>query len=272
MTVAEQQDLTGGLLKALADDGFTVYCFGSKEDPTALLAVYEWPDYLDVITVPRRGPAAAARLAKPADALNPPPRAVWAWVAEEPESVIWALLRLAHPDHLDAPAEKVLTPAALRIPLELQRPVHIRKPPPEKAGARGDRLSSQEREENVSREFFRLLFAQVDSFAAVATALNFTNDATFHFGNYPPMVGPTAIAGFVETLCGLVSMVRHRIYDFWELADRTAFTVGRVTFTRHNLTELTVPFATVTFFNEDCTLIVRHQVFVDASAILPPAR
>lgn len=272
MTVTEQQDVVGRLLQAVVDDGFTVHCFGSKEDPAALLAVYEWPDHVDVITLPRRGPAAAARLAKPADVLDPPPRAVWSFVAEERETVIWALLRLAHPDHPDAPAENVLTPAALRIPRELlQQPVHIRTPAPEKVGARADRLS-QEREENVSREFFRQLFAQVDSFAAVATALNFTNEATFHFGNYPPMVGPTAIAGFVETLCGLVATVRHRIYDFWELADRTAFTVGRVTFTRHNLTELTVPFATVTFFNDDCTLIVRHQVFVDASGILPPAR
>jgi hypothetical protein len=83
------------------------------------------------------------------------------------------------------------------------------------------------------------------------------------------MIGHTAITQFVTTLFRMVAMVRHELYNFWELADRTAFTNGMVTFTRHDLTELVVPFATVSQFNERRTLLTHHQVYVDASALAP---
>lgn len=271
MTVAQkQEDLVSALFQALVNDGFTAYCCGPKGDPTAVIAFYEWDYHVDVITVPQKGPAAAARLAKPAEVLDPPPTAVWTWVGN-PEPAIWALLRLAYPDHPDAPAEVVPTPAALRVPQELQRPMSIRLPPAGKAGVRANRLRQARDQKDISREFFRDLFEQVDSAAAVGAAENFTDDATFQFANYPPMIGQTAIAEFVTTLFSLVAMVRHELYNFWELVDRTAFTNGMVTFTRHDLTELVVPFATVSHFNEDCTLLTRHQVYVDASALAPSA-
>lgn len=274
MTVAQkQQDLVCGLFQALVNDGFTVYRCGPQDDPTALIACYEWDDHIDVITVPQTGSAAAARLAKQdwqdqPQVLEPPPTAVWTWVGD-PEPAIWALLRLKHPDHPDAPAEQVPTPPKLRVPRELQRPMITRVPPPGKAEVRAERLRQARDEKDVSQEFFRDLFEQVDSAAAIGAAENFTDEATFQFANYPPMIGHTAIAQFVTTLFSMVAMVRHELYNFWELADRTAFTNGMVTFTRHDLTELAVPFATVSQFNEDCTLLTHHQVYVDASALVP---
>lgn len=38
------------LLEVMAD-GFTAYCCGPKAAPTALLAVYEWPYCIDLITI-----------------------------------------------------------------------------------------------------------------------------------------------------------------------------------------------------------------------------
>jgi hypothetical protein len=262
----KQLDLIEDLFRAVVNDGFTVYCCGLKDDPTALIAFYEWDDYVDVVTVPQEGPAAAARLARPVDVLDPPPAAVWTWEGD-PEPAIWALLRLAHPDRFDAPAEAVPTPAALRVPRELQRPMSIRMPPAGKAGVRADRLSQVRDDKDMSREFFRELFDQVDSAAAISAAENFTYDGTFQFANYPPMIGPTAITQFITAMFDLVTGVSHEIYNFWELADRTAFTRGTVTFTKHNDTKLVVPFATVSQFNEDYTLLIHHQVFVDASSL-----
>jgi hypothetical protein len=135
MTVSQkQEDLVCGLFQALVNDGFTAYRCGPQNDPTALIAFYEWDDHIDVITVPQAGSAAAARLAKQdwpdqPQVLEPPPTAVWTWVGD-PEPAIWALLRLKHPDHPDAPAEQVPTPAELRVPRELQRPIITRVPPP----------------------------------------------------------------------------------------------------------------------------------------------
>jgi hypothetical protein len=264
----QQEGLVEALFQALINDGFTAYCCGPEGDPTALIVFYEWDDHVDVVTIPQTGPAAAARLVKPAEVLDPPPTAVWTWVGE-PEPAIWALLKLAHPDDPDAPAEVVQTPEALRVPPELQRPVSIRMPPAGKAGVRAERLRQAQAKKDISREFFGDLFEQVDSAAAIGAAENFTSDAEFQFANYPPMVGPAAIAQFVTTLFSLAAMVRHELYNFWELADRTAFTNGMVTFTRHDFTKLVVPFATVSKFNEDHTLLIRHQVYVDASALVP---
>lgn len=269
MSVAQkqQEDLVKSLFQALVNDGFTVYVCGPKDDPTAVIAFYEWDDHVDVVTVPQKGPAAAVRLAGAADVLNPPQTAVWAWVGE-PELTIWALLRLAHPEHPDAPAEVVATPAALRVPPELRQPTNIRRPPAGKAGVRADRLSRGREDKDISQEFFRDLFDQVDSAAALGAAENFTIEGVFQFANHPPMTG-TEIAQFVTNLFTLAAMVKHEIYNFWELEDRTAFTNGMVTFTRHDLTELVAPFATVSQFNEDCTLLIRHQVYVDASGLAP---
>lgn len=57
--------------------------------------------------------------------------------------------------------------------------------------------------------------------------------------------------------------------NYWRLGEQQAFTNGMVTFTRHNGTELVVPFATVSHFTEDGTRLTHHQVYVDASALVP---
>ena len=268
MTDQKQEDAVEALFQALVDDGFTAYCCGPTDDPTAVIAYYEWPDHIDMITVAQDGPAAAARLARPVDVLDPPDTALWIWVGDM-ESAIWALLGLPHPDDHDAPAAAVPTPEALRVPRELQRPMAIRVPDEEKAGARVARLSLARDKRNMSREFFRDLFAQVDGRAAIGAAENFTDDGTLQFANYPPMTGRTAIAQFVTILFELAATVKHELHNFWAVGDRTAITNGMVTFTRHDLTELVVPFATVSQFNEDRTLLTDHQVYVDCSALVP---
>lgn len=265
----QQDESVTDLFRALVNEGFTVCCCGPEGDPTALVAWYQWDEHVDVVTVPQGGgPAAAARLARPADPLDPPPTAVWTWEGD-PESAIWALLRLAHPDHPDAPDMAARTPAPLRVPPELQLPTTVRDPAPGIAEARADRLRQERDNKDISREFFRELFDQVDSAAAIAAAQNFTYDGTFVFANFPPMSGPMAITRFTTTLFDLVAGVKHWMHNFWELPGQMALTNGLVTFTKHDGTELTAPFATVSQFNDDRTLLIYHQVYVDASALMP---
>ena len=186
-TVAQQQeDLTIGLFEALVADGFTSCCCGPKDNPTAMIVFYEWPDHLDMITVPRNGPAAAARLVKPSGVraldddrdplvLNPPPTVIWAWVGPA-DMAIWALLDLPHPECPDAPVEEISTPEALRVPREQQRPMYIRMPDEGKKGARAARLSQPRSPRVMSERFFNDLLDEVDSESAVGFASNFTED------------------------------------------------------------------------------------------------
>lgn len=272
MSVAQKhQGAVEVLVRALLADGFTGHCCGPQDDPLAMIFVYEWRDHLDVVTMHQDGSAAAARLVKPADALDPPDTALWVW-AGEMDRAVWALLELAHPDDSDAPAPvvPVPTPAALRAPRGDQQPMHVCVPDDGKVGARCARLREAGRKKAITREFFSGLFHQVDAFAAIGAAENFTADGTLRFANYPPMVGRTAIARFVGILFELATTVEHQLHNFWEV-DRTAITNGMVTFTRDDLPggKLTVPFATVSCFDENRALLTDHQVYLDCSALVP---
>lgn len=264
----KQEEWFGGLFEALLADGFSGYCYGPKDDPTALICVYEWPKHYDVIVVPSDGPAAAARLTKPAAVFNLPDTAVWAWVGA-PALAIWALLDLPHPDHPDAPAAVVATPVQLRALRKQQRPMIIRVPDEERRGRRAARLS-QMQTRVPSEQFFNDLFDEVDSAGAIGAAENFTEDGTFLFGNLPPMVGRTAIAKFTMGLYSMVSRVHHRLDNYWRVGEQHAFTNGMVTFTRLDDTELTVPFATVSHFTPDGAKLTYHQVYLDPSTLMQP--
>jgi hypothetical protein len=263
----KQDDLVEALFRALVNDGFTAYCCGPKDCPIAMISVYEWPTHLDVITMPQEGPAAAARLARPADALDPPGTAVWAREGD-PESTIWALLNLPDPSHPDAPAGVVLTPEALRVPREHQRPMSIRVPDEDKVGFRATRLSPTGQAKKMSEKFFSDLFGLVDAGAAIGAASNFVENGTFQFASFPTITGRTAIVKFVMDMFTMVSTVEHWLDNYWEVGKQAAFTEGMVTFTRHDRTKLVVPFATVSHFTEDGQL-TKHKVYTDASALVP---
>lgn len=265
------------LFEALVLDGFKRFCFGPEREPYALVASYEWDDYLDVITVRADGLTAAARLCKPADPLDPPRTAVWTWVgfdedADGPntqaESGIWAMLDLSHPNDPDAPHSRVETPAALRIPPEHQKQMKMRQPVPGSVHARAARLIYKKKQRRISEEFLGELFRAVDSNALISVADNFTPDGVLHFSNYPPITGRTAIAEFTRLLFTLANGIDHKMRNFWRVGYRQAFTEGEVTFTRLDNSPFTVPFATASWFNEDGNLLTEHHVYVNETPLM----
>ena len=56
------------------------------------------------------------------------------------------------------------------------------------------------------------------------------------------------------------------------MEERCALTTGRVTFTRLDGTEVTVPFATESFFTADGTKMTSYQVYLDPSPLVQPQR
>lgn len=265
-TVAVAQK--GGLFEALLDDGFRGYCVGSRDDPTALICVYEWPEHYDLIVVPSgAGPAAAARLTKPAEVFDPPDTAVWAWVGD-PYMAIWALLDLPHPDHAAAPATGSDTPAQLRALREGQRPMIIRVPDEQRRGRRAVRLSRMQTRV-MSEQFFNDLLDEVDSQTAIGFASNFTEDGAFTWGNFPTLTGRTAITEFTQGFFPNVISVRHQLdsYRLWR-EELYAATTGRVTFTKLDGSVVTVPFSTAACFTPDGTKMTDYRVYLDPSPLV----
>lgn len=131
------------LLVDVVADGFAVYCCGPKVAPRALVACYEWPECVDLLTVQDFKRVITARV--PARGLQvdifDPGIVVWAYEGP-PQDAVRALLQLVHPAHPDAPTLGYPAPADLRIPRVQQRPMTIKLPSPDRAGVRADRLAA----------------------------------------------------------------------------------------------------------------------------------
>ncbi|MGB8993871.1 MAG: hypothetical protein WCC65_00975 [Pseudonocardiaceae bacterium] len=130
------------LLADVAGDGFTLYRCGPSAAPNALVACYEWNEYVDLLTIQDFDRVAAARVPRhPAVDIFAPEVVVWAYEGP-PRQTLRALLNLVHPAHPDAPTAAYPAPARLHVPRTLQRPMRIRRPSPSQAGVREARLTT----------------------------------------------------------------------------------------------------------------------------------
>jgi hypothetical protein len=76
------------LLVDVVTDGFTLYCCGPKLAPTALVAAYEWEQYVDLLTIRNFDRVTTARVPK-RDAVDifAPEVAVWAYEAASQQAL-----------------------------------------------------------------------------------------------------------------------------------------------------------------------------------------
>jgi hypothetical protein len=130
------------LLVDVVADGFTLYCCGPKLAPNALVAAYEWAQYVDLLTIRDFSRVTTARVPK-RGAVNifAPEAVVWAYEGA-PQQALRALLDLVHPAHPDAPIAEFPAPAGLHVPRSQQRPMTIRPPSLGHARVRADRLAT----------------------------------------------------------------------------------------------------------------------------------
>jgi hypothetical protein len=130
------------LLVDVTTDGFTLYCCGPKLAPNALVADYEWEQYVDLLTIRDFNRIATARVPK-RDVVDifAPEVVVWAYEGL-PQQALRVLLDLVHPAHPDAPIAEYPAPAGLHVPRAQQRPMTIRPPSPSQAKVRADRLAT----------------------------------------------------------------------------------------------------------------------------------
>jgi hypothetical protein len=130
------------LLVEVAADGFTLHCCGPKTAPNALVACYDWGEYVDLLTIRDFDRVITARVPK-RDGVDifAPEVVVWAYEGR-PQPALQALLELMHPAHHDALIGEYPAPASLHVPRAQQRPMTIRPPSSGRARVRAARLAT----------------------------------------------------------------------------------------------------------------------------------
>ncbi len=108
------------------------------------------------------------------------------------------------------------------------------------------------------------LFKAIDAKDTEGFAGFLTEDAVFRFGNNAPARGKRAVREAVAGFFAGVKSLRHTIRESWSQADAVVMH-GEVTYTRHDGSQLSVPFANV--FKLEGTLVREYLVFADVSQL-----
>jgi ketosteroid isomerase-like protein len=108
------------------------------------------------------------------------------------------------------------------------------------------------------------VFAVVDRGDADSFIELLTPDAQFRFGNAPVIVGHEAIHAAVAAFFAAIASSRHRLRGTWNGAG-TAVCEGEVTYTRHDGSVVSVPFANV--FELRADKIAAYRIYIDNSSL-----
>jgi uncharacterized protein (TIGR02246 family) len=108
--------------------------------------------------------------------------------------------------------------------------------------------------------WIQTLFQALDAFDANAFASFLTEDAIFVFGNADPLKGKHTIRDGVANFFTSIAAIRHELIETWVVPD-AIICRGIVTYTRHNGTQLQVPFANV--FKLRNERIQEYLIYID---------
>ncbi len=119
----------------------------------------------------------------------------------------------------------------------------------------------------ASIEWIARLFHSIDTNDTDIFASFLTPDALFKFANQEPVIGKEAARQTVAEFLSSIQAIHHDVLDVWEKEGATACH-GIVTYTRHDSSQLCVPFANV--FKMQGNLIQEYLIYVDASQLYVP--
>lgn len=111
------------------------------------------------------------------------------------------------------------------------------------------------------------LFDAIDGGDARTFASFLAPDGEFRFGNAPAVVGRAAVHDAVAGFFGAIRACRHRMLRSWS-ADGTAACEGEVTYTRHDGSQLTLPFVNVFLLRG--ADIASYRIYIDNSPLFAP--
>jgi ketosteroid isomerase-like protein len=112
------------------------------------------------------------------------------------------------------------------------------------------------------------LFQSIDDRDLTAFLSFLSDDVLFRFGNAEPAKGKDVVGAVVGGFFDSIKTLRHEMIETWEQGD-AVICHGVVTYTRHDASTLTVPFANV--FKVGSDLVKEYLIFVDVSELYNPA-
>jgi len=115
-------------------------------------------------------------------------------------------------------------------------------------------------------EFLQSLFHSIDSKDSAAFMQFLAPDCSFRLGNLPAVTGREAIGAAVAGFFDSLQSIAHSPADAWHTAG-SSISHGSVCYTRHDGSQLTVPFAII--LKREAQLVSEYLVFIDISGLQP---
>jgi ketosteroid isomerase-like protein len=114
------------------------------------------------------------------------------------------------------------------------------------------------------REWWERVFAVVDAGDADGFVGLLAPDAEFRFGNVPVIVGHPAIRAAAAAFFAAIASSRHRLLGTWNGPAGTVCE-GEVTYTRHDGSVISLPFANVLELQGE--KISAYRIYIDNSSL-----
>ena len=108
------------------------------------------------------------------------------------------------------------------------------------------------------------MFQSIDNCDNAAFMKFLTEDVNFTFGNAETVAGKAALEPVLQGFFDSIKTLDHEVTGVWE-KDNMIFSRGKVTYTRHDETTLSVPFANIFEMNGD--LIGKYNIYIDISQL-----
>lgn len=124
--------------------------------------------------------------------------------------------------------------------------------------------SSEVTVDNATRNWLQELFTAIDAKDTGKFLEFLTIDASFRFGSAPPAEGNEAIRAAVEGFFSTIAASNHALGKVMRNSD-VLVCEGEVTYTRHDKSTITLPFANI--FEFDGALISNYKIYADAGPL-----
>lgn len=115
----------------------------------------------------------------------------------------------------------------------------------------------------------RQLFQSIDAMDSKTFVTFLADDAQFKFGNAPAAVGKHVIHQAVEGFFQSIKRISHNNLRTWTHPD-TVICQGEVTYTRHDGSQLTLPFVNV--FGMKGDRIKDYLIYIDINPLYAPGK
>jgi hypothetical protein len=112
------------------------------------------------------------------------------------------------------------------------------------------------------------LFDSIDAMDTSRFLSFLTDDGDFTFGNMAVATGHAAIRVAVDGFFASIQESRHEILNAWTVPGHVICR-GKVVYTRHDRSQLTLPFANIFGMREK--LINDYRIYIDATPLFAPS-